>query len=49
MVVGHWSVRKEKWLEPLRIFGIWKEDGKRIIGRLGHDLLNEHEKFFGSY
>jgi hypothetical protein len=49
MVVGHWSVRKEEWLEPLRIFGIGKEDGKRIIGRLGHDLLNEHEKFFGSY
>ena len=31
-------------LEALRIFGIGKEDGQRIIGRLGHTLLDEHEK-----
>ena len=36
-------------MESLRIFWIGKEDGKRIIGRLGHTLLNEHEKLFGSY
>jgi hypothetical protein len=49
LVVGHRSVREEGWLESLRIFGIGKEDGKRIIGRLGHTLLNEHEKLFDSY
>ena len=49
LVVGQRSVREEGWLESLRIFGIGKEDGKRIIGRLGHTLLNEHEKLFGSY
>ena len=26
-----------------------KEHGKKIIHRLGHTLLNEHEKLFGSY
>jgi len=49
MVVGQRSVKEKEWLEVLRIFGIGKEDGKRIIGRLGHTLLNEHEKLFGSY
>ena len=48
-VVGQRSVKEKKWLESLRIFGIGKEDGKRIIDRLGHTLLNEHEKLFGSY
>jgi hypothetical protein len=37
------------WLEALRIFGIGKEDGQRILGRLGRTLLDEHEKLFGSY
>ena len=49
LVVGQWSVREKEWMESLRIFGIGKEDRKRIIGRLGHTLLNEHEKIFGSY
>jgi hypothetical protein len=49
LVVGQRSVREKEWMESLRIFGIGKEDGKRIIGRLGHTLLNEHEKLFGSY
>jgi hypothetical protein len=49
LVVGHRSARKEEWLETLRIFEIWKEDGKRLIDRLGHVLLNEHEKLFDSY
>ena len=35
--------------EALRIFGIGKEDGQRILGRLGRTLLDEHEKLFGSY
>ena len=48
LVVGQRSVREKEWLESLRIFGIGKEDGKRIIDRLGHTLLNEHEKLFGS-
>ena len=49
MVVGQRSVKEKEWLEALRMFGIGKEDGKRIIDRLGHTLLNEHEKLFGSY
>jgi hypothetical protein len=49
LVAGQRSVREKEWLEALRIFGIGKEDGQRIIGRLGRTLLDEHEKLFGSY
>ena len=49
LVAGQRSVREKKWLEALRIFGIGKEDGQRILGRLGRTLLDEHEKLFGSY
>jgi hypothetical protein len=51
LVVGQWSVREtEEWFEVLRTFGIGsREDGKRIIDRLGRTLLNEHEKLFGIY
>ena len=42
-------VKEKEWLETLKIFGVGKEDGKRINGRLGYTLLNEHEKLFGSY
>ena len=49
LVVGQRSVKEKEWVETIRIFGISKEDGKRIIGRLGCTLLNEHEKLFGSY
>jgi hypothetical protein len=49
LVTGQRSVREKEWLETLGIFGIGKEDGKRIIGRLGLTLLDEHEKLFGSY
>jgi hypothetical protein len=49
LVTGQWSVREKEWLEALRIFGIGKEHGQRILGRLGRTLLNEHEKLFGSY
>jgi hypothetical protein len=46
LVAGQRSVKEKKWLEAFKVFGIGKEDGKRIIGRLGH---NEDEKLFGSY
>jgi hypothetical protein len=49
MVTGQRSVREKEWLEALRIFGIGKEHGQRILGRLGRTLLDEHEKLFGSY
>jgi hypothetical protein len=49
LVAGQWSVRKKEWMEILRIFGIGREDGERIIGRLGRTFLDEHEKLFGSY
>ena len=49
LVTGQWSVREKEWLETLTIFGIGKEDGQRIIARLGRTLLDEHEKLFGSY
>jgi hypothetical protein len=49
LIAGQRSVREKEWLEALRIFGIGKEDGQRIIARLGHTLLDEHEKLFGSY
>ena len=49
MVAGQRSVREKEWVEVLRIFGIGKEDGQRILGRLGRTLLDEHEKLFGSY
>ncbi len=49
LVEGQRSVREKEWLEALRIFGIGKEDGQRILGRLGRTLLDEHEKLFGSY
>ena len=47
--MGQRSIKEKEWLEILRIFGISKEDGKRIIGKLGYTLINEHEKLFGSY
>ena len=49
LVVGQRSVREKEWMEALRIFGIGKEDGQRILGRLCRTLLDEHEKLFGSY
>jgi hypothetical protein len=49
MVAGQRSVREKEWLEALGIFGIGKEDGQRILGRLGRTLLDEHEKLFGRY
>ena len=49
LVVGQRSVQEKEWLETLGIFGIGKENGKRIIDRLGRTLLDEHEKHFGNY
>ena len=46
--VGHSRSEKRSDWKPSRIFGIGKEDGKRIIGKLGCTLLDEHEKLFGS-
>ncbi len=49
LIVGQRLVKEKELLETLRTFGIGKEDGKRIICRLGCTLLNEHEKLFGRY
>ena len=49
LVAGQRSVREKEWLEALRIFGIGKEDGQRIIDRLGRTLLDKHEKLFDNY
>jgi hypothetical protein len=49
LIAGQRSVREKEWLEALRTFGIGKEDGQRIIPRLGRKFLDEHEKLFGSY
>ena len=49
LIAGQRSVREKEWLEALRIFGIDKVDGLRIVSRLGRNLLDEHEKLFGSY
>jgi hypothetical protein len=44
LVVGQWSVREKEWFEVLRTFGIGKEDGERIIDRLGLTLLNKRHR-----
>ncbi len=49
LVSGQRSVKEKEWMESFKIFGIGKEDGKKIIQRLGLTLLCEHEKLFGSY
>ena len=49
LVVGQRSVKEMEWLKSLKVFEIDKEDGKKIIQKLGQTLLNEHEKLFGSY
>ena len=37
-------VKEKEWLESFRVFGIDKEDGKKILHNLGLTLLHEHEK-----
>jgi hypothetical protein len=49
LVAGQWSVKEKEWLESFRVFGIGKDDGQKIIQRLGFTVLREHEKLFGSY
>ena len=49
IVVGQWSIKEQEWLETFKVFGIGKEDGKKIIHRLGHTLINEDEKLFVRY
>ena len=49
LVAGQRSVKEKEWLESFRVFGIDKEDGKKILRKLGLTLLNEHEKLFCSY
>ena len=46
---GRWSVKEKEWLESFRVFGIGKDDDKKIIQRLGLTLLSDHEKLFDSY
>ena len=48
LVSGQRSIKEKEWMESFKIFGIGKEDGKKIIQRLGLTLLSEHEKLFGS-
>ena len=49
LVAGQRSVKEKEWLESFRVFGIGKDDGQKIILRLGLTLLREHEKLFVSY
>ena len=49
LVAGQRSVKEKEWLESFRVFGIDKEDGKKILHNLGLTLLHEHEKLFCSY
>ena len=49
LVTGQRSVKEKEWLESFRVFGIDKEDGKKISRKLGLTLLNEHENLFCSY
>ena len=46
LVEGQQSVKEKEWMESFRVFGIDKEDGKKILHKLGLTLLGEHEKLF---
>ena len=49
LVAGQRSVKEKECLESFRVFGIDKEDGKKMLRKLGLTLLNEYEKLFCSY
>ena len=49
LVAGQRSVKEKECLESFRVFGIDKEDGKKISRKLGLTLLNEHEKLLCNY
>ena len=38
LVVGQRSVKEMEWLKSLKVFGIDKENGKKIIYGLGHTV-----------
>ena len=49
LVAGQRSVKEKEWIDFFRIFGIGKDDDKKIMQRLGLTLLSEYEKLFGRY
>ncbi len=49
LVSGQRSVKEKECLESFRVFGIDKEDGKKMLRKLGLTLLSEHEKLFCRY
>ena len=42
LVAGQRSVKEKEWIDFFRIFGIGKDDDKKILQRLWLTLLNEH-------
>ena len=48
-VTGQQSVKEKEWMESFKVFGIEKDDDKKIIKRIGLTLLNDHEKLFDRY
>ena len=49
LVTGQRSVKEKEWLKSFKVFGIEKEEGKKIILRLGHTLIHEQEKLFARW
>jgi hypothetical protein len=42
MIVGQQAVKEKEWLETLKIFGIGKEDEKKIIYKLGYTAIDNN-------
>ena len=49
LVAGQRSDKEKEWLESFRVFGIDKDDGKKMLRKLGLTILNEYEKLFCNY
>jgi ABC-type lipoprotein release transport system permease subunit len=49
VVAGQRSVKEKEWMESFRVFGIDKDDDKKMLRKLGLTLVNEHEKLFCCY
>ena len=49
LVTGQRSVKEKEWMKSFRVFGIDKDDDKKILRKLGLTLLNEHEKLFSNH
>ena len=49
LVVGQRSVKEKECLESFRVFGIDKDDDKKMLRKLGLTVLNEYEKLLGNY